>query len=65
VREYATDFNGMKRGDNITVDGEVGKFIHACLNDGAVEYVMVTFGRQWRAVPGEKVLTGKPKRGVK
>lgn len=65
MKQYATDFNGFKRGDNITVDGEVGKFIHACLNDGAVEYVMVVINRQWQAVPGEKVLTGKNKRGAK
>jgi len=56
MSELATNWNGLTRGDVITLDGEQVKFIHAKLYDGVVQYVMVVDAtKSWRAVPAETV----------
>lgn len=62
--DYKTKWNGITRGDNVTVNGQLVKFIHAAFLDGEVQYVMtVTKDRQWRQVKPSEVT--KQKRSVK
>lgn len=56
MTEYLPEYEGIKKGDTVLVDGQPCRFVHAVVSEGAVKHLMVVSEfRTWYAVAPEEV----------